>query len=60
MRDDFKKQLPADEKDVGVLDEAQSMRLFESRANTKTFVELRHLFEEVDINKDRKISFLEW
>ena len=35
------------------------MRLFEATDNTKTFVELRRLFEEVDINKDRHISFLE-
>ena len=49
-----------DTKGTGELEENQAMRLFESRLETKTALELRELFAEMDVNKDHKLSFLEW
>jgi len=44
----------------GELEEDEAMRLMESRNNTKTFVELRDMVVEIDVDKNRKLSFLEW
>ncbi len=36
------------------------MRLLESRGETRTFQELRAMVEKIDLDKNRKLSFLEW
>jgi len=49
-----------DSKGQGELEEDQAMRLLESRNETKTFRELRESVAEIDIDKNRKLCFLEW
>ena len=36
------------------------MMLLESRKETKTALELRETFAEIDVDKNHKLSFLEW
>lgn len=36
------------------------MQLLEARNNTKTFVELRQLVADIDLDHNRKLSFLEF
>lgn len=42
------------------LEEDQAHRLFEARGETKTVVEMRELFADIDVDKNHKLSFLEW
>jgi len=44
----------------GELEEDEAMRLLEARNNTKTFKELRQMVSDIDVDKNRKLSFLEW
>jgi len=44
----------------GELEEDEAMRLLEARNQTKTFKELRQMVSEIDIDKNRMLSFLEW
>mmetsp|Transcript_15006 Transcript_15006/g.15739 ORF Transcript_15006/g.15739 Transcript_15006/m.15739 type:complete len:261 (+) Transcript_15006:43-825(+) len=45
---------------TGELEENHAMMLLESRGETKTARELRETFTKIDVNNNRKISFLEW
>jgi len=45
---------------TGELEENHAMMLLESRGETKTARELRETFSRIDVNNNRKISFLEW
>lgn len=45
---------------TGELEENQAMMLLESRKETKTALELRETFSAIDIDKNHKLSFLEW
>jgi len=42
------------------LQEDEAMRLLEKRNQTKTFKELRQMVADIDLDKNRKLSFLEW
>jgi len=43
----------------GELEEDESLRLLEARGETKTFVELRKAVADIDLDKNRKLCFLE-
>jgi Ca2+-binding EF-hand superfamily protein len=45
---------------TGEINEHDAMRLLEARGATKTATELRQLFNNIDIDRNRHISFLEW
>lgn len=45
---------------TGELEENHAMMLLESRGETKTARELREIFSKIDVNNNRKLSFLEW
>jgi hypothetical protein len=49
-----------DSRSQGELEEDEAMRLLESRNETKTFKELREMVADIDLDKNRKLSFLEW
>lgn len=57
LKADFKK---FDARGQGELEEDEAMRLLESRNETKTFTELRQLVNDIDIDKNRKLCFLEY
>eukprot|EP01086_Lenisia_limosa_P000982 TRINITY_DN11753_c0_g1_i2.p1 TRINITY_DN11753_c0_g1~~TRINITY_DN11753_c0_g1_i2.p1 ORF type:complete len:271 (+),score=122.27 TRINITY_DN11753_c0_g1_i2:43-813(+) len=57
LRDDF---LRYDSNALGELEEDAAMRLLEDRGETKTFVELRQMINEVDKDRNRTLAFLEW
>jgi len=58
---DLLKQFKTFDKQVqGELEEDQAMHLLESRNQTKTFRELRSMVAEIDLDQNRKLSFLEW
>jgi len=44
----------------GELEEHEALRLLESRNSTKTFRELREMVADIDLDHNRKLSFLEW
>jgi len=45
---------------LGELEEDEAMRLLEARGNVKSFKELRQMVSDIDVDKNRKLSFLEW
>jgi len=49
-----------DSRSQGELEEDEAMRLLEKRNETKTFTELRQMVADIDLDKNRKLSFLEW
>jgi len=49
-----------DKQKQGELEEDEAMQLLEKRGETKTFKELRVMVAEIDLDKNRKLSFLEW
>jgi hypothetical protein len=49
-----------DSKACGELDEFQALMLLEDQSATKTATEFRMILDEMDADKNRKISFLEW
>jgi len=49
-----------DARGVAELQEDEAMRLLESRKETKRAVELREMIKEMDFDKNRQISLLEW
>lgn len=49
-----------DRQHQGELEENESMQLLEARHETKTFVELRQLVSDIDLDQNRKLSFLEF
>ncbi len=40
--------------------EDEALRLLEARKETKRFVELREMVKDMDYDKNRELSFLEW
>jgi len=57
MATDFKKY---DSRGTGELQEDEAMRLLEARGETKRFVELRQMVQEMDYDQNRELSMLEW
>jgi len=57
LKDQFKKFAKPNK---GELEEDEALRLLESRDQTKTFKEMRQMVADIDIDKNRKLSFLEW
>jgi len=57
LRDAFVK---FDSRKVGELQEDEALRLLEYRGETKRVVELRKMVKEMDYDKNRELSFLEW
>jgi len=57
MRDVFMK---FDGRKVGELQEDEALRLLEYRGETKRFVELRQMVQDMDYDNNRELSFLEW
>jgi len=49
-----------DSKKSGELEEDEAMRMLEARGETKTFKELRQMVSDIDLDKNRKLCFLEW
>jgi hypothetical protein len=49
-----------DKRAKGELEEDEAMMLLEARNSTKTFTELRAMVAEIDYDKNRRLSFLEW
>jgi hypothetical protein len=49
-----------DKQKQGELEEDEAMHLLEKRGETKTFKELRAMVESIDLDRNRKLSFLEW
>jgi len=49
-----------DTSESGELEEDQALRLLEMRGETKTFKEMRAMVAEIDLDRNRKLSFLEW
>jgi len=49
-----------DTKKTGELEEDEAMRMLEARGEAKTFKELRTMVSEIDLDKNRKLCFLEW
>jgi len=44
----------------GELEEDEAMRFLDSMSKTKTFKELRQMVVDIDVDHNRKLSFLEW
>jgi len=57
MAEAFKKH---DSRGRGELQEDEALRLLESRKETKRVVELREMIKEMDFDKNRELSMLEW
>lgn len=57
LYEDFKK---FDKDSLGEIGETDAMRMLEARGATKTATELRSLFTDIDRDRNRRISFLEW
>jgi len=57
LRDAFVK---FDSRKIGELQEDEALRLLEYRGETKRVVELRKMVKEMDYDKNRELSFLEW
>jgi len=49
-----------DSRGVGELQEDEAMRLLEYRGETKRFVELRQMVQDMDFDQNRELSMLEW
>eukprot|EP01092_Planopodium_desertum_P005003 TRINITY_DN21287_c0_g1_i2.p1 TRINITY_DN21287_c0_g1~~TRINITY_DN21287_c0_g1_i2.p1 ORF type:complete len:342 (-),score=112.37 TRINITY_DN21287_c0_g1_i2:100-1125(-) len=49
-----------DKRHTGELEEDEAMQLLEARGDTHTFKELRAKVSEIDLDKNRNLSFLEW
>lgn len=49
-----------DKRKQGELEEDEAMQILEARDNVTSFVELRKLVAQIDVDKNRKLSFLEW
>jgi len=56
LREQFDKH---DSKKRGELEDDEAMRLMEARGETKTVKELHHMIAEMDVDKNRKLAFLE-
>ena len=48
----------ADTENRGELDDVQAMMMLESRGEAKSLTEIRELVQDIDLDRNRKLSFL--